>query len=125
MPDDLQRLERLAPYVLGRARRGVVGNSRYAKRLRSELLDAANDPEQRPILISGEPGLEKDNLAALVHFGSSSRRQLLVRFEAADLQGQGRRLLDDLGEHSLLISGVDQTRKTNYRCACSCCRSGF
>ena len=108
MPDDLQRLERLAPYVLGRARRGVVGNSRYAKRLRSELLDAANDPEQRPILISGEPGLEKDNLAALVHFGSSSRRQLLVRFEAADLQGQGRRLLDDLGEHSLLISGVDQ-----------------
>ena len=66
MPDELQRLERLAPYVLGRARRGVVGDSRYAKRLRNELVEAAQDPAQRPILISGEPGLDKDNLAALI-----------------------------------------------------------
>ena len=108
MPDELQRLERLAPHVLGRARRGVVGNSRYAKRLRSELVEAAQDPAQRPILISGEPGLDKDNLAALIHFGSPNRRRFLLRFDAEDLHGQGRRLLEDLGEHSLLISGVDQ-----------------
>ena len=58
------------PYVMGRARRGVVGSSRYARRLRQALLDAAQDVDHRPVLIRGEPGLEKDNLAALVHYGS-------------------------------------------------------
>ena len=108
MADDIQKLQRLAPYVLGRPRRGVVGESRYAKHLRSELLTAAQDPQQRPVLISGEPGLEKDNLAALIHFNSSSRRRLLLRLDASDLQGPGRRLLDDLGDNNLLISGLDQ-----------------
>ena len=32
-------LQRLAPFVLGRARRGVVGSSRYAQRLRAAVLD--------------------------------------------------------------------------------------
>ena len=108
MADDIQKLQRLAPYVLGRPRRGVVGDSRYAKRLRTDLLSAAKDPQQRPVLVSGEPGLEKDNLAALIHFSSSSRRRLLVRLEASDLLGPSRRLLDDLGENNLLVSGVDQ-----------------
>ena len=108
MADDIQKLQRLAPYVLGRPRRGVVGDSRYAKRLRTDLLSAAKDPQQRPVLVSGEPGLEKDNLAALIHFSSSSRRRLLVRLDASDLQGPSRRLLDDLGENNLLVSGVDQ-----------------
>ena len=78
MADDIQKLQRLAPYVLGRPRRGVVGESRYAKRLRTDVLSAAKDPLPRPILITGEPGLEKDNLAALIHFSPSSRRRLLV-----------------------------------------------
>jgi transcriptional regulator with AAA-type ATPase domain len=30
------------------------------------------------VVISGEPGLESDNLAALIHFGSPARRQWLV-----------------------------------------------
>ncbi|MEC7392317.1 MAG: sigma 54-interacting transcriptional regulator, partial [Cyanobacteriota bacterium] len=67
------------PYVMGRARRGVVGSSRYAHRLRQALLEAAKDADHRPVLIRGEPGLEKDNLAALVHYGSPRRRRLLVR----------------------------------------------
>ena len=45
------------------------------------------------MLISGEPGLEKDNLAALIHDGSCERKQLLVRLEAGDLQRQGDALL--------------------------------
>lgn len=48
-------------------------------------LSAAADPERRPLRISGEPGLEKDILAALIHFGSSDRRQLLVRLDGAIL----------------------------------------
>ena len=100
--------QRLAPYVLGRARRGVVGSSRYAQRLRTAVLDAARDADRRPVLISGEPGLEKDNLAALIHFGSGERRRLLLRLDPADLQGSGRHLLDHLGENSLLVSGIDR-----------------
>jgi transcriptional regulator with AAA-type ATPase domain len=46
----------LAPYLLGRVRRDVV--------------------------ISGEPGLEKDNLAALIHFGSPSAPAVAVTSQA-------------------------------------------
>ena len=108
MPDASADFQRLAPYILGRARRGVVGSSRYAQRLRTAVLDAARDAARRPVLISGEPGLEKDNLAALIHFGSGERRRLLLRLDTADLQGSGRQLLDHLGENSLLVSGIDR-----------------
>ena len=37
----------------------------------------------------GEPGLEKDNLAALIHFGSADRRQPLVRIDGALLNADG------------------------------------
>ena len=107
MADVSAEFQRLAPYVLGRAR-GVVGSSRYAQRLRTAVLDAARDADRRPVLISGEPGLEKDNLAALIHFGSGERRRLLLRLDPADLQGSGRHLLDHLGENSLLVSGIDR-----------------
>ena len=72
------------------------------------------------MLVSGEPGLEKDNIAALIHFGSPCRRRLLVRLAGASLRGDGANLfgpsgsdgvgslLDSLGEGSLLIDQVDQ-----------------
>ena len=61
-------LLRLAPYLVGRTRRGVVGSSRYAQKLR-QAIRAAADAGLGPVLISGEPGLEKDNLVALIHYG--------------------------------------------------------
>ena len=108
MAESSAGLQRLAPFVLGRARRGVVGSSRYAQRLRSAVLEAARDPQRQPVLISGEPGLEKDNLAALVHYGSAERRRLLVRLDASDLQGSTLNLLNDLGSSTLLVSGMDR-----------------
>ena len=108
MADSSSGLQRLAPFVLGRARRGVVGSSRYAERLRSAVLEAARDPQRQAVLISGEPGLEKDNLAALVHYGSAERRRLLVRLDASDLQGSTLSLLNDLGSSTLLVSGMDR-----------------
>ena len=108
MAESSAGLERLAPFVLGRARRGVVGSSRYAQRLRSSVLEAARDPHRQAVLISGEPGLEKDNLAALVHYGSAERRRLLVRLDANDLQGSAISLLDELGSSTLLVSGMDR-----------------
>jgi len=115
---DSAQLLRLAPHLVGRARRGVVGSSRYARRLRETIGQAAADPTRRPVLISGEPGLEKDNLAALIHFGSPARQQLMLRFDGALLRPDGAELFggDDaepsllqlLGRGALLIDKLDQ-----------------
>ena len=109
---------RLAPFLVGRSRRGVVGTSRYAQALRRAIREASADPERRPVLISGEPGLEKDNLAALIHFGSPDRRQLLVRLNCATLRpdgaelfggsAEGPSLLACLAEGALLLDQIDR-----------------
>ena len=111
-------LLRLAPLLLPRTRRGIVGSSRYARRLREEIRDASLDAERRPVLISGEPGLEKDNIAALIHFGSADRQQLMIRLNGALLRPDGAELfgrgsgeeiplLSCLGGGSLLIDQLD------------------
>jgi NAD-dependent dihydropyrimidine dehydrogenase PreA subunit len=98
-------LRRLAPHLVGRTRRGVVGSSRYACALREALRQAAADPQSKAVLIFGEPGLEKDNLASLIHFGSAGRRQLMVRLDGALLRADGVELFGAAsgdGEGSLL-----------------------
>jgi transcriptional regulator with AAA-type ATPase domain/NAD-dependent dihydropyrimidine dehydrogenase PreA subunit len=77
----------LRPYLVPKARRGIVGSSRYAIRLRQQIKEATQD--HRPVLVAGEPGLEKDNVAALVHFGSAWRRQPLIQVNCATLQASG------------------------------------
>ena len=113
-------LLRLAPLLVGRARRGVVGSSRYARSLRESVRLAAADVTARPVLISGEPGLEKDNLAALIHFGSAARHQLMLQLDGALLRPDGsdlfgtvadaseRPLLELLAGGALLIDKLDQ-----------------
>ena len=113
-------LLKLAPLLVGQARRGVVGSSRYARALRDSIRQAAQDPTRRAVLISGEPGLEKDNLAALIHFGSADRKRLMVRLDGAllkadgsDLFGSasdppGTSLLALLGDGSLLIDQLER-----------------
>lgn len=110
----------LAPLLVGRARRGVVGSSRYAKTLRESVRQAAADGQRRAVFILGEPGLEKDNLAALIHFGSPQRKELMLRLDAALLKADGsdllepleasdgRSLLELVGEGSLLIDQLDR-----------------
>ncbi len=111
-------LRRLAPYLVAQTRRGIVGSSRYAKSLREAVRQAAADPSRQPVLLMGEPGLEKDNLAALIHFGSAERRLPLIRLDAALLRADGAELftpgsgeqsslLDCLEGGSLLIDNVD------------------
>ena len=108
MTDASAAISLLTPYATGRPQRGVVGSSRYAQRLRQELIKASKDPESRTLMIRGEPGLGKDNLAALVHFGSSRRRKLLVRLQPADLRAKVATLLDAVEDNTLLVIGVDQ-----------------
>lgn len=61
----------------------------------------------------GEPGLGKDNVAALIHYGSLDRRKPMVavdcaRVTPADLCGRGARrgLLAPLGDGTLLLNNV-------------------
>lgn len=111
-------LRLLAPHLLGRVRRGIVGSSRYAQKLRDAIRDAAADGAGTAVLISGEPGLEKDNIAALIHFGSQARKQLMVRLNGALLRAdgvglfepgpEGIALIEALGGGALLIDQLDR-----------------
>ena len=80
-----------------------MGSSRYACKLRESIRQAANDPERKPVVISGEPGLEKDNIARLVHFGSADRHLLLMSFDASNIGGQGVELFGREGSHALSL----------------------
>ena len=99
-------LRRLAPFLLGRVRRGIVGSSRYAQKLRDQIRSAAADPQATAVLISGEPGLEKDNVAALIHYGSPARKQLLVRLNGAVLRSDGAELFAPAADGTTLMGAV-------------------
>ena len=114
-----ERQQELRPYLVPKVSRGVVGASRYAQRLRQAIRKAASvtpdDSGRRdPVLIFGEPGLEKDNLAALIHFGSHSKKEPMIKvncetLRALDLFGRGESrpgLLDWLGKGTLLLNNI-------------------
>ena len=109
-----ERQVTLRPYLVSKARRGVIGKSRYATRLRSQIKQAAQTRES--VLLFGEPGLEKDNLAALIHFGSADRRQPIIQVDCDKLQTSGAELfgrsggkpglIASLGEGTLILNNV-------------------
>ncbi len=106
----------LRPHLVPQAKRGIIGNSRYAIKLRQQIRTAAND--DLSVLISGEPGLEKDNIAALIHFGSASRQQPIITLKSALITANGAELfgriggkpglLEWLGEGTLILNDVQQ-----------------
>jgi len=49
-----------------------------------QILTAAKDPFRKPCLVFGEPGLEKDNIAALLHFGSADRTKPMIQVRCWD-----------------------------------------
>ncbi|MBD2020197.1 sigma 54-interacting transcriptional regulator, partial [Leptolyngbya sp. FACHB-36] len=85
----------LRPYLVPKVKRGIVGSSRYAVRQRQEIKKAAED--RRSVLIFGEPGLEKDNTAALIHFGSRHRHEPMVKVNCDTLQASGADLFGRVG----------------------------
>ncbi|MBW4493893.1 MAG: sigma 54-interacting transcriptional regulator [Oscillatoria princeps RMCB-10] len=104
----------LRPYLVTRAKRGIVGKSRYAVRLRQQIKQA--DSDRQPVLIFGEPGLEKDNIAALIHFSSPSRREPAIKVNCGQLQASelfGRAggkpgLLEWLGEGTVILNNIQE-----------------
>ena len=96
----------LRPYLVSKAKRGIIGKSRYATRLRSQIKEAAQTRDS--VLIFGEPGLEKDNTAALIHFGSAARRQPIIKVDCAKLQTSGAELFGRSGGKPGLIASLDR-----------------
>ncbi|MEL6224081.1 MAG: sigma 54-interacting transcriptional regulator [Cyanobacteria bacterium J06627_8] len=91
----------LRPYLVPRVRRGIIGSSRYAVRLRQAIRKASGD--RQPVLIFGEPGLGKDNSAALIHFGSQDRRQPLIQINCDTIQASGIEIFGRAGGKRGLI----------------------
>ena len=116
LSEEQDRQAILQPYLVSKASRGVVGKSRYAARLRQQIKQAAED--RQSVLIFGEPGLEKDTLAALIHFGSPARRTPLIRIDCNTVQTSGAELfgrlggkpglLEALGEGSLILNNIQE-----------------
>lgn len=113
---ELERQAILRPYLVPKVNRGIVGSSRYAKRLRDQLKEAARS--RNSVIIFGEPGLEKDNAAALIHFGSTQRREPMVKINCNTLQISGAGLfgraggkpglLEAVGEGTILLNNIQE-----------------
>lgn len=111
-----ERQAALRPYLVPKVRRGIVGSSRYAVRLRQEIKKAAED--RRSVLVFGEPGLGKDNTCALIHFGSRCRHEPMIKLNCDTLQASGAELfgraggkpglLEWLGTGTLLLNNVQE-----------------
>lgn len=109
----------LRPYLVPKAKQGIVGSSRYAVRLRQAIKKATLD--RRPVMIFGEPGLGKDNIAALIHFSSADRKQPLIKVNCDTLQANGVELfgrvggkpglLEWLGAGSLMLNNAQDLPK--------------
>jgi len=84
----------------------VIGRSRYAERLRSQIRAAGT--HRRVVQIFGEPGLEKDNLAALIHFGSGTRRLPMIQVDCGKLQASGAELFGRAGGKPGLLAALGQ-----------------
>lgn len=49
----------------------VIGSSKYADRLRKQVVAAARDPLRGPVLVVGEAGMCPDHVATLIHYAST------------------------------------------------------
>jgi transcriptional regulator with AAA-type ATPase domain/NAD-dependent dihydropyrimidine dehydrogenase PreA subunit len=96
----------LRPYLMTKAKRGIIGKTRYAVRLRSQIQQASQN--QEPVLIFGEPGLEKDNMAALIHFGSAYRHEAIIKVNCVQIQANGAELFGRVGGKLGLIEALDK-----------------
>jgi transcriptional regulator with AAA-type ATPase domain/NAD-dependent dihydropyrimidine dehydrogenase PreA subunit len=104
----------LRPYLVSRAKKGIIGKSRYAVRLRDQVQKAARN--RKSVLIFGEPGLEKDDLGALIHFGSGDRKEPIIKINCSKIQTSGADLfgrafgkpglIEALGKGTLIFNNI-------------------
>jgi polyferredoxin len=97
-----ERQRALAPYRVSAPRRGIIGQSRYATALRKQIVTASKDKCRSPVLVFGEPGLEKNNIAALIHFGSPFHNAPLVKIDCDRLDDDASELIGRGAKKGLL-----------------------
>jgi transcriptional regulator with AAA-type ATPase domain len=117
-----ERQSILRPYLVTKAKRGIIGKSRYAVRLRQQVKNATED--RQPVVIFGEQGLEKDNIAALIHYSSSYRREPIIKVDCGKLQASGAELfgrlggklglIEALGKGTLVLNNIQDLLSLNY-----------
>ncbi|MBE9169626.1 sigma 54-interacting transcriptional regulator [Pleurocapsales cyanobacterium LEGE 06147] len=122
----------LRPYLVSKARRGIIGKSRYAVRLRSQIKQASETRDS--VLIFGEPGLEKDNIAALIHFGSAYRREPIIKIDCSKLQASGAELfgraggklglIEALGQGTLILNNIQDLPKELFPAIANLLKTG-
>ncbi|MFN5516092.1 MAG: cyclic nucleotide-binding domain-containing protein [Cyanobacteriota bacterium] len=98
-----ERQDILRPYLVPRAKRNIMGKSRYAVKLREQIKASADSRE--PALIFGEPGLEKDNTCALIHFRSDTAAPM-VKVNCASLNITGKELFGQAGGKPGLLAAL-------------------
>ncbi|GIL70179.1 hypothetical protein Vretifemale_1031, partial [Volvox reticuliferus] len=114
--DETEKHQRaLKPYLVSAPTHGIIGTSKYAERLRQQVLAAARDTSRKAALLFGEPGLQKSDLATLIHFGGPSRTTPMAYLDCArmdsfgtELFGRGEKagLIELLGDGTLLLKNV-------------------
>lgn len=114
-----ERQTELRPYLVTKAKRGIIGKSRYGVRLRQQVMEAARDGKS--VLIFGEPGLEKDNIAALIHYSGDRRREPIIQIDCELLTNSGAELfgraggktglIEWLGEGTLVLNNIQDLPK--------------
>ncbi|KAL3157783.1 hypothetical protein ABBQ32_012207 [Trebouxia sp. C0010 RCD-2024] len=114
------RTQALQPFMMPPPTRGIVGTSKFAQRMKAQVMHAAKDPFRQPVLIFGEPGLEKDIIAAQIHYRSSKHLEWpMLRFDCAKLDSHGSQLfgrgnkqglLHWAGEGTLLLTNLHKVR---------------
>ncbi|EFJ50727.1 nitrogen assimilation regulatory protein [Volvox carteri f. nagariensis] len=102
-----KRLRALTPYLVSSPTHGIIGTSKYADRLRKDIVAAARDTSRKAVLIFGEPGLQKSNLATLIHFGGPSRTTPMAYLDCARLDALGAELFGR-GEKAGLVELVEE-----------------
>eukprot|EP00884_Botryococcus_braunii_P003593 jgi/Botrbrau1/13234/Bobra.0199s0007.1 len=114
--EDEIRLTALQPYSIGNQNFPIIGSSKYAVRLRKEVEKAAASPTRDPLLIFGEMGLAKTDVAALIHYSSADRNQVVARVDCSCLDPQGslifgtpdtKGLLHWIGRGTLILKDID------------------
>ncbi|CAE8657187.1 unnamed protein product [Polarella glacialis] len=85
---------------------GVLGGSTYSRTLRKQILERERDDKH--VLIFGEPGVNKDMFAFLIHFGSAGRKRelgidagRLLFIECATVSSKAARLFGSPGHPGL------------------------
>lgn len=96
-----KRQQQLAPYRVSSPKYGIVGTSRYAVKLRKAIMAASHD-SRKTILVFGEPGLHKFNIATLIHFGSKNGKYPLVCLDCSRLDEDATELFGRGGKIGLI-----------------------